>query len=313
MSRYFEWGAVFVFLTVGFAAMFYAAVTNRTWEKVLLITRRNMDRREKEALLEKRKLLQEQQKKKSLWTALDRQMDYSGLRRRLPGLGATGLFALNLVLAAVLFGILTALAGFLPGLAGVAGMVLLEGFGFLLARQKNLRSVNEDLMKFLDFLGNYNITGGELGSILGQISRYLNQPLRGALEECEAESRLTGDVGMAVLSMGEKIEHPQFKQLARNLELTSRYSTDFAPLVMDSRRSMREYLRQNQDRKGMLREAAINMLLLLIMSAVVLVVVAGLVGSDVPSLLATLPGRIALGVVCGILLLFGRQAMLMNR
>ena len=313
MSRYFEWGAVFVCLTVGFAAMFYAAVTNRTWEKVLLITRRNMDRREKEALLEKRKLLQEQQKKKSLWTALDRQIDYSGLRRRLPGLGATGLFALNLVLAAALFGILTALAGFLPGLAGVAGMVLLEGFGFLLARQKNLRSVNEDLMKFLDFLGNYNITGGELGSILGQISRYLNQPLRGALEECEAESRLTGDVGMAVLSMGEKIEHPQFKQLARNLELTSRYSTDFAPLVMDSRRSMREYLRQNQDRKGMLREAAINMLLLLIMSAVVLVVVAGLVGSDVPSLLATLPGRIALGVVCGILLLFGRQAMLMNR
>ena len=313
MSRYFEWGAVFVCLTVGFAAMFYAAVTNRTWEKVLLVTRRNMDRREKEELLEKRKLLQQQQKKKSLWTALDRQIDYSGLRRRLPGLGATGLFALNLVLAAALFGILTALAGFLPGLAGVAGMVLLEGFGFLLARQKNLRSVNEDLMKFLDFLGNYNITGGELGSILGQISRYLNQPLRGALEECEAESRLTGDVGMAVLSMGEKIEHPQFKQLARNLELTSRYSTDFAPLVMDSRRSMREYLRQNQDRKGMLREAAINMLLLLIMSAVVLVVVAGLVGSDVPSLLATLPGRIALGVVCGILLLFGRQAMLMNR
>ena len=65
MSRYFEWGAVFVCLTVGFAAMFYAAVTNRTWEKVLLITRRNMDRREKEALLEKRKLLQQQQKKKS--------------------------------------------------------------------------------------------------------------------------------------------------------------------------------------------------------------------------------------------------------
>lgn len=78
---------------------------------------------------------------------------------------------------------------------------------------------------------------------------------------------------MALLAMAERIEHPKFKELARNMEVSVRYCADFSVLVNSSRRSLREYLRVAQERRGMLREGAINLALLAGMSVVVLLIV----------------------------------------
>ena len=79
-------------------------------------------------------------------------------------------------------------------------------------------------------------------------------------------------------------------------------------LVTFSRRSVREYLKSCRERKSLLREAAINMLLLLGMSVFALLTVNGLLEVSVWNMLfGTIPGRIALGVVVGILALFGLQ------
>ena len=54
---------------------------------------------------------------------------------------------------------------------------------------KNYRAVNDNLMKFLDFLGNYSITAGEVTGILKQISKYMEEPLRSVLDECYYEAQ----------------------------------------------------------------------------------------------------------------------------
>ena len=132
---------------------------------------------------------------------------------------------------------------------------------------------NENLLKCLNFLGNYSLTAGEITMILGQVSRYVEEPLKGALEECAYEAQTTGDSSLALLSMAERIEHPKIKELARNLEISIRYMADLTTLVDSSRRSAREYLRMEEERKGMLREAGINMALLLGMSVFALLTV----------------------------------------
>ena len=146
-------------------------------------------------------------------------------------------------------------------------------------------------------------------SVFGQISKFMDEPLQSALEQCCVEAQTTGDVGMALLSMAERIEHPQFKELVRNIEVSSRYSADFSVLVQFSRRSMREYLKSVRERKSLLREAGINMTLLLGMSVFALVTVNGLLETSVWSILFTsIPGRVALGIVGGIAFLFLMQA-----
>ena len=122
-------------------------------------------------------------------------------------------------------------------------------------RAEELRVTNENLLKCLNFLGNYSLTAGEITMVLGQVSRYVEEPLKGALEECAYEAQTTGDSSLALLSMAERIEHPKIKELARNLEISIRYMADLTTLVDSSRRSAREYLRMEEERKGMLREA----------------------------------------------------------
>ena len=128
------------------------------------------------------------------------------------------------------------------------------------------------------------------------------------MEECAYEAQMTGDHSTALLTMAEKVEHPKFKELARNLEISIRYMADLKMLVDSSRRSVREYLRTEEERKGMLREAAINMGLLVAMSAFALLTVDRLIDVSVWEILMhTLPGHLAFGICALILWLFLRK------
>lgn len=264
-----------------------------------------LDEAARRRLLEDRRQLMTLQKRYSFWYRMERELHYSGWKRRLPFLTAELWMALNLIGAAVLAMGLLAGFGWKTMFLGVAAFWGLEYLSLQFCKMRAFRSVNANLIKFLDFLGNYSITAGELTGIFTQISKYVEEPLRSALDECGYEAQTTGDTGMALLSMAEKIEHPKFKELVRNMEISVRYCADFTLLVNSSRRIMREYLRMGEERRGMLREAVINMLLLLILSGFALVVVDGLLETSVWALLwNTIPGRIALGGVTVVLLLF---------
>jgi hypothetical protein len=92
------------------------------------------------------------------------------------------------------------------------------------------------------------------------------------------------------------------------MEINIRYCGDFTALVSGSRRGMRDYLKTAQERKSMLREAAINMLLLIAMSVFSLFIVDGLIDESIWNILVySAPGRLALFTTVVILLLFAGQ------
>ena len=314
MIKCFEYLLIILFLFAGSLMLLHRIEFISGLKKALLKAKVSLDEQDRQGRILYRKNLSEFEKSSSFWIRLDRQLEYSGLKRRFPKASPGRFLVLNLVIPAALFWILTVLTGIRAGIISVIVFYAAEVITIGYLKAKNLRIVDEELPKFLDFLGNYSLTSGELISIFSQIGKYLKEPLRGVLEECEAESKVTGDMRMALLSMADKIEHPQFKQLVRNLEITARYSADFEELVADSRRGMREYLSQNRDRKGMLREAAINMGLLIIMSVIVLLVVNMLIGGGIGAIiLNTFVGHIAVGAVSFIMILFISQVLSMNK
>lgn len=270
--------------------------------------REEMEEAARRRLLENRRQLLMLQKKHSLWYRVEQELNYSGWKRRIPLLTAELWIALNILAMAGVFILLLAGMGWKTAFLGTVAFLGAEYLLLYLCKLKNFRSVNSNLIKFLDFLGNYSVTAGELTGIFIQISKYVEEPLRSVLDECSYEAQTTGDTSLALLSMAEKIEHPKFKELVRNMEISVRYLADFSLLVNSSRRIMREYLRLGEERRGMMREALVNMLLLLAMSAFTLAVVDGLIEASIWTILwDTLPGRIALGVVGWILILFLRK------
>lgn len=310
-----EKSIIFGCLFGGFLLLFQRMRWLETFRQLLKQTRDSMDEAARQRMLQSRKTLITLQKEKSLWMSVERQLQYSGLRRRFPFLTVERWLAGNLVGVTILF---VGLEFLLPDWRWALIIVFLvlgaEGTLLVIWKAEALRSVERNLLKFLDFLGNYSITAGEITGIFKQVSRYMEEPLKSALDECCFEAQTTGDVGMALLSMAEKIEHPQWKELVRNIEINMRYSADFSVLVHSSRRSVREYLKAGSERKNMLREALVNMVLLLAMSVFILLTVDGLVEQSIWQIVFfTLPGRICFGILILIFLLFARQLYKLNQ
>lgn len=253
--------------------------------------------------------------KKSFWQRMEQRLLYSGISRRFPFL--TPELWILLKLAAGTLAYFTALflgAPWPRALLAAGGLWLVIWAAVNYCMGRNYNATDENLMKFLDFLGNYSITSGEITSILGQVSPYVGEPLRGVLDACCYEAQTSGDTSIALLAMAEKLQHPKFRELVRNLEISLRYSADLTVLVSQSRRSLREYTRMRQERKALIREAWVNMVILGAMTAVILKAMETLVGIPLSEiLLRTLPGIGALTVIVIILLLFYRQVRLLNQ
>ncbi|MBO5486567.1 MAG: hypothetical protein J5988_06530 [Eubacterium sp.] len=314
MKGYFRYTIFFLLLFIGFALLFGRIRWLEMFTGMMQRTREGMDEAARKRMLENRKNLLALQRESSLWYRLEQELNYSGWKRRFPFLSAEKWLLGNLVIFTAAFLMLWVLLGLKGALIGCFALGGIELLALRICKSRESRLVNENLLKLLNFLGNYSITAGEVTSVFNQVSKYVDNPIKSALNECCYEAQTTGDAGMALLVMAEKIEHPKFKELAFNMEVSIRYCADFKALVDGSRRSVREYLRMREERKGILRDALINMLMLLAMSVFALLTVDQLIERSIWEILfTTIPGYVALGITTIIFVLLMRQLLRLNQ
>ncbi|MBO4608384.1 MAG: hypothetical protein J5696_00785 [Lachnospiraceae bacterium] len=301
--------SVFTLLLAGFYGLMEGFRTTENIKKTAGLVSRRFDEKGRENALRKREAIRMRADRDGIWTRIDRALVYSCIARFFPGITTEKFVALIIAGCSFIF-ISAGIAGGVAAGAVCSSVFLFSVYVFIkLLGIRNLRKTGEDLPRLLDLLGSYAASGAVYSNIFGQISIYMNEPLRTVFDECGAEGRLSGDISLALLTMADKIEHPQFKQLIRNMEITSRHSEDIAGLVCDTRRSLRDYLKESSERKAMLRESSINMMLLLIMSYVVIAISARLSETQVSTVVfASIPGRITLGVLGAVLMMFFVQA-----
>lgn len=254
---------IFGCLFIGFYLLFYQAQILEWICGSLKKTQGDMDMASKQKGLENKRRLSKMKERHALWFWLKQWLHYSGIRQRFPGITPEFWVAGNLMVIGLVSLFSKALLGIRERFIIVAAFIVAQLLLLRYLRFRNIRAVNENLMKLLKLLGNYRITAAEVANVFHHVSRYMEEPIRTALEECYLETLVTGDVGRALLSMEEKIEHPQFKALARNIEIAVRYCADLTALINGSRHSMIEYLRLTQKKKTMLRNIALKTLLLI--------------------------------------------------
>lgn len=302
-------------LMAGFAALFLwvrqESILHQLWHRAYDSLETAAARR----VQDNRRSLQLLHGKKSFLQRMEQRLLYSGISVRFPFLTPELWILANLAAGTAAY-FLTLLMGasWLRALLAAGGLwvAVWTVVNYCIGRSYN--ATDENLMKFLDFLGNYSVTSGEITAVLSQVSPYVGEPLRGVLDACYYEAQTSGDTSIALLAMAEKIQHPKFRELVRNLEISLRYSADMTVLVSQSRRSLREYTRMRQERKALVREAWINMLILGAMTMVILKAMESLVGISLSEiLLHTLPGIGALAVIAVIMLLFYRQVRLLDQ
>ena len=300
---------VFVLLTAGLYGLMDRSRAAEKIRKTAMLMAARIDRNETRSAVERRKRIKERAGNEGFFARIDRALEYSCIKRRYPKVTSEKFVAGLSTICSVLLISVGMLSGFAASV--IAVFAFLAGVYILIRCMEisALKKTGDDLPRLLDLLGSFAASGAVYSNIFGQISIYMNEPLRSVFDECAAEGRMSGDISLALLSMADKIEHPQFKQLIRNMEITSRHSEDITGLVASTRRSLRDYIREASRRKTILRESAINMVLLLIMSFVVLAITASL-SETTPSvvLFESVPGRVSLGVMAAVAFMYFGQA-----
>ena len=111
MTRYFEYGAIFALLFAGLLMLLYRVEFLKNLRNALIRARISIDEQDRQTKVLRRKNLRDFEKKNTLWLSIEKQIEYSGLRLRLPSFSAGKLIVINVVVTGLLYWIAMVLFG----------------------------------------------------------------------------------------------------------------------------------------------------------------------------------------------------------
>ena len=190
---------------------------------------------------------------------LDAIIEHSGIKKYIHIMNANLLIIFAITLFCVVFLITSYIAssvarGLIAGVVSIAILCLV----ILLLCLINYVKTEKEIITFINLLQNYSRTNADISNILGQMSPYLNEPLRTITEDCYLECISTGNIDLALEKLANKVNHKKLQIIIQNIALCAKYEANYESVINDSRTIIQEYLSGMQQRKAMLRNAMIE-------------------------------------------------------
>lgn len=266
---------IFLCMAVALSCFFYQLKRSRFLENKILKAQKAIDEASVERARMKKKLLDDSRPKsflEKMIEAPEKDFIYSGMGKKFQGLTIEIWILLIVGSAAALYFLIYLITRKVVISVGAAliYIVIIKGIEKLLV-YRNYKITDNMLLHFLNQMGNFSLVNGEITAIFHQVSRYLPEPLKGALEECYYDAQTSGDTAAALYFMADKIEHPKFKEIIYNIEICINYTSDFNVVVSNCRKSIMDEQRAKRERKAMADEAVLNMFILSLLSIVTLI------------------------------------------
>lgn len=247
--------------------------------------------------------------------APNRQFVYSGLGRIFKGLTIELWIIFFIVSAASVYFLVLLISkdGLRSLLAAGGYAILLKGAEMFLA-YKNYKSVDNNLVQFLNQLGNFSIIHGEVTGTLYKVSQYMPYPLNEVLAEGYIEAQISGDVSEAMYSMISKIEHPKFKEIITNIEVCTSYTANSEVVVDALKQNIVNEKRTSMERKSTADAALVSTFIVSALIIVSFFITNSLIEQDFWEILFhSLPGKVALAVSAVSYLVFGINVVTTER
>ncbi len=222
--------------------------------------------------------LEGNQEKNSVFYTLDLTLNQSGIKKYIPFLSTEYL---------ILFSALAATASFfLAGIItewsyGILAAVTVFFIPYLLVRvlaEINHKRIEEQIIHFLNMVDNYNQSEDNLITIFGKVYKYLEEPLRSAIEDCYVEASYTGDMSAAFRKLETRIVHERFSEILQNLELCSLHEANYHVIITESREIMIKHKKSRDAIKNIVNKAKMGMLAMTVMLIMLVFMVSNIIG-----------------------------------
>lgn len=189
-------------------------------------------------------------------------------------------------------------------IAALMELVLLTGVEQIMA-YRNYKIIDDNLSNMVNLMSNFTVTAGDITGVFHKISGYLPDPLQGILEECYYDAQMCGDVSAALYAMIEKVDHPMFAELIRNIEICVHYTANFSVIIASSRKLILEEQRAKKERKAVANDNLVNMFIISLVLVAALFIADNMVDTSIWYIIfQTTVGHVAIGVIAVIYVIF---------
>lgn len=280
---------------------------------------RNTDAYEKLQTRYERRIKEERQKqieegnrkKKPFLYTVDRMIEHSGLKQHVYFMTAELFLILSVMIMALLFLITYIVCNnILAGLV-VDALACIIVYGVMHVFYGNYYvRIEENIMTLLNLIENFNKTEDDIVQIFRKSIPYVGEPIGHILTDFCNEAKAYGDINQAFDNMSAKIEHRKCRELIHNLQVCSRYESNFQYVIRDCRKSMMDYLEIKSERKAIIRNGKAEILILLASAGFIIFLFSNVVSNNIGRLLLeSLVGNVILAY-CAIVAVFSMVMML---
>ena len=226
---------------------------------------------------------------------IDRMLDYSGINRKGRVISAEVFIAFMVLCTVIINAVSLILTHKL--VIGMMISIVLTVIAFIVLYMMTgvyFNKLESNIMTLLNLVENFNKSDDDIVQIFRKSIAYVEEPLSDLLTLFCSEAETMGDVNKAFDNLQARIEHKRFRQLLRNLQVCFRYETDFDQVIKDCRKSMIDYLAVKSERKAIILNGRMEVIILLACSVLIVFLFASMTTGMQDLLFSTFIGRIIL-------------------
>lgn len=262
----------------------------------------------KEVYKDKSDIMAISDKKPTLIQKIYRLISMSGIPNRIPGFSETAFLVLMVIVDLAIF------AGMSFQSSILAGAVVVVVFDFIVYYLMQIMIYNRAIIvedQMIDFINLVASTSRQYSNIIdifGSIYEKFKDPLKTALEEAYVEEKQINNLDVTLYHLKEKFDSVQFEFIIDNLLLCSKENGQYFDVAMDLSAIANVYYSSFQKKKQILRQAKINLTVMLVLCIGIMIMMGQFIGGGVVAMVTSTSGII----ICSVMVLIYLYAMNMK-
>lgn len=227
----------------------------------------------------------------------------SGLRIHFPEL-SVGMFITLIISLCLLSGII----GFMLSKSFTVGIICVAAAVFIIfvlletSKNRNNKTIEKELLKFVDILANVSRSEGNLAEMFGKTAPYLNEPLKSLVVQCYYEMKSSGNTTLALQHFSERANHKKLREIIGYLKICSQRNESYEEVIHETKESIRSYIAYRNERTEIKKIGLVDLLIMGVGGSIIVFALSTMITNINIYLLHNIIGQILLSVALMILL-----------
>lgn len=159
------------------------------------------------------------------------------------------------------------------------GIAVLISIGFYLvlyiASSRTYERIDNILLLYINNLENFSGSINDIILLFEKVIPYTKEPLRQYTEDFVNEAK-SGDINLAFRNFEKKIENRRFKNIIKNLRISSRHEANYEQVLGEARKTLKGYFETKEDNKTIIKNGRAETIIILLMGIAVIYIMKGI-------------------------------------